>query len=569
MARRPEDLIYTVDERPPLPTLMALGVQYAALMSIYLVIVVIVFRDAGASHSATTSAVSLGMIAMALVAGLQAMRIGPVGSGMLAPPIFSAIYLGPSVMAAKSGGLPAVFGLTIFAGVVEVLIAHYLRRLRVLFPPAISGFIVALVGIELGLVAIDHILGIEEFGTDRYRAHLAIAGSTLACIIGLAVWSGGMARLMCSMIGLLFGLALAIAFGHIDPDSWNALLQAEAVAVPGIGHISYGFDATLVPAFLIAGVAAALRAVGVITTCQKINDADWKRPEITTIRGGTYADGLGCMFGGLIGVTGLSAGPSLVGVAKASGATSRVIAFAAAAILILFAFSPKVAAVFLLLPEAVIGAALLFTASFMIAGGIQIMVARNIDTRMTFVVGLPLILGLAREVYQGFFQKLPALVQPLTNTMLSIAVVSALALHMLFRLGSTRKAALEIAESDTPQEEFATVLRDRGRAWQIAPDIVERAASTTEQVLDHIHRAHLVSDTLRGEITYDDFKLVVLITYGGTLLNLPNVGIRRRVFLEEEAFSYGLADFLTGVYPDRMESSARGTEVSIRLIFET
>jgi xanthine/uracil permease len=43
MPRRPEDLIYTVDERPPLPTLLALGVQYTALMSIYLVIVVIVF----------------------------------------------------------------------------------------------------------------------------------------------------------------------------------------------------------------------------------------------------------------------------------------------------------------------------------------------------------------------------------------------------------------------------------------------------------------------------------------------------------------------------------------------
>jgi NCS2 family nucleobase:cation symporter-2 len=568
MARRPEDLIYTVDERPPLPTLMALGVQYAALMSIYLVIVVIVFRDAGASHASTTSAVSLGMIAMALVAMLQALRIGPVGSGMLAPPIFSAIYLGPSVIAAKNGGLPAVFGLTIFAGVVEVLIACFLRRLRVLFPPAISGFIVAIVGIELGLVAVEHILGVDEFGTSRYDSHLIVAGSTLACIVGLAVWGGGMARLMCSMIGLVFGLLLAIAFGHIDPDDWNAMIRAQAVALPGLDHISFGFNASLVPAFLIAGIAAALRAVGVITTCQKINDADWKRPEMKTIQGGTYADGLGCILGGLLGVTGLSAGPSLVGVAKASGATSRVIAFAAGGILILFAFSPKIAAVFLLLPEAVVGAALLFTASFMIAGGIQIMVARNIDTRMTFVVGVAMVLGLAREVYQDFFQKLPGFMQPLTNTMLSIAVVSALALHALFRIGSTRRATVVFEDSTRTREALTDLLRDRGRAWQIAPDVVERATSTTEQVLDHLDRTHLVSGELRGKVTYDDFRLVVLIEYAGTLLSLPNVGVRRRVFLEEEAFSYGLADFLTGVYPDRMESFARGANVTIRLIFE-
>ena len=87
-------------------------------------------------------------------------------------------------------------------------------------------------------------------------------------------------------------------------------------------------------------------------------------------------------------------------------------------------------------------------------------------------------------------------------------------------------------------------------------------------MLDHIERAHLVAGDLRGRVTYDDFKLVVLIEYTGTLLSLPNVGVRRRVFLEEEAFSYGLADFLTGVYPDRMESSAHGSDVSIRLIFE-
>ncbi len=568
MPRRPEDLIYAVDERPPLPTLLALGVQYAALMSIYLVIVVIVFRHAGASHAATTSAVSLGMIAMAVVSILQAMRIGPVGSGMLAPPIFSAIYLGPSVLAAETGGLPAVFGLTIFAGAVEVLIARYLQRLRVLFPPAISGFIVTIVGIELGLVAIDHVLGVDEFGTSRYPNHLVIAGLTLACIVGLAVWGGGMARLMCSMIGLVFGLLLAIGFGHIDPDAWDGMVKAAAIALPGIDHISYGFEGSMVPAFLIAGIAAALRVIGVITTCQKINDADWKRPEMKTIRGGTYADGLGCILSGLIGVTGLSAGPSLVGVAKASGATSRVIAFSAAGILILFAFSPKVAAVFLLLPEAVVGAALLFTASFMIAGGIQIMVARNIDTRMTFVVGVPMVLGLGREVYRAYFEKLPGIIQPLTNTMLSIAVVSALALHVIFRLGSTRRAALQIGQSAHPQEQFGDLLRDRGRAWQIAPDVIERAASTTEQVLDHLHRAHLVASNLRGEVTYDDLKLVVLIEYSGTLLSLPNVGVKRRVFLEEEAFSYGLADFLTGVYPDRMESLARGSDVTIRLIFE-
>lgn len=569
MAKRPDDLIYAVDERPPLPRLIALGLQHAALLSIYLVMVVIVFRAANASHEAMVSAVSLGMIAIAIASVLQALRKGPIGSGYLAPPVFSAIYLGPSVLAAESGGLPAVFGLTIFAGAVEIVIASFLRRLRVVFPPAISGFIVAIVGIQLGLVAFDHLLGIEEFGSATYTTHLVIAGATLACIVGLAVWSGGMARLMCSMIGIVFGLLLAVLLGHVPAESWQTMDDAAVVALPSLQHIDYGFEASLVPAFLVAGIAAALRTVGVITTCQKINDADWKRPDLTSIKGGVYADGIGCLLGGLAGVTGMNTGPSLVGVSKASGATSRVIAFAAAAILVVFAFSPKVGALFVLLPQAVVGAALLFTASFMIAGGIQIMVSRNIDTRMTFVIGVPMVMGLGREVYHTFFTRLPQVLQPLTNTMLSMAVVSALVLHLIFRLGSTRKAALEVDEAAHAREDLSGLLRDRGKAWGVADDIIDRAVSTCDQVLDHIERAHLITGDLKAKISYNDFTLIVGLGYSGTLLSLPNVGVKRRVFLEEESFSYGLADFLTGVYPDRMESSAHGTDVSIRLYFTT
>ena len=169
MPERPEGLIYGVDERPPWPLLLLLGLQYAGLLSVYLVLIVIVFRAAGASAEDTRSAVSLGMVAIAAATMLQALRKGPLGSGYLAAPVFSAIYLGPSVLTASSVGLPAVFGMTMLAGLLQILLSRFLSRLRIFFPPAISGFIVVIVGIELGLVAVDHILAIEDFGNPGYR----------------------------------------------------------------------------------------------------------------------------------------------------------------------------------------------------------------------------------------------------------------------------------------------------------------------------------------------------------------------------------------------------------------
>ena len=68
-------------------------------------------------------------------------------------------------------------------------------------------------------------------------------------------------------------------------------------------------------------------------------------------------------------------------------------------------------------------------------------------------------------------------------------------------------------------------------------------------------------------MTYNDVDLTISIQYQGALLSLPNVGIRKRFFLEEESFSYELADFLTGVYPDRMEARSAGQDAEIRLIF--
>ena len=50
-------------------------------------------------------------------------------------------------------------------------------------------------------------------------------------------------------------------------------------------------------------------------------------------------------------------------------------------------------------------------------------------------------------------------------------------------------------------------------------------------------------------------------------MSLPNVGVRKYFFLEEESFSYGLADLLTGVYPDRIEARSEGQNAEIRLIF--
>jgi hypothetical protein len=87
---QPEDLLYGVDKLPPLPCLFFLGMPYAMLISVYLVLIVIVFQHAGASHAVTLKAPSRGMIALAAFTVLQSISKYPADLG--AASIFGGLY---------------------------------------------------------------------------------------------------------------------------------------------------------------------------------------------------------------------------------------------------------------------------------------------------------------------------------------------------------------------------------------------------------------------------------------------------------------------------------------------
>ena len=74
MVTRPPELLYAVDERPPPIRLAALGLQYAVLIGIYLIFVVMVARAAKVPADVMRDLVGLGFIAAAVGTFAQAYR---------------------------------------------------------------------------------------------------------------------------------------------------------------------------------------------------------------------------------------------------------------------------------------------------------------------------------------------------------------------------------------------------------------------------------------------------------------------------------------------------------------
>jgi len=287
---RPPDLIYGLDERPPLLHLILLGAQHVAVICPYLVFVALIAQASGASPAVASHAVGLGMIAIALATLLQAHRLGPVGSGYLAPPVVSAIYFASALNAAHRAGLALVCGMVAFAGVIEMIFAWALPRMRRVFPPVVSGFIVIAVGVELGLIGVRGFLGVYDLHDPNLPRHVGAAALTLAVMVGLGVWGKGLPRLLCGLIGLAAGMAIAVALGMVTSKDVAIINSRPWFALPDPRFLSYRFEPSMMLPFAIAALASGLRVVGVITTCQKINDASWRRPDLGSIRSGVLAD---------------------------------------------------------------------------------------------------------------------------------------------------------------------------------------------------------------------------------------------------------------------------------------
>lgn len=567
MAERPKDLVYARDETPPATVLIAIGFQHVAVICPYLVMVALVAGAGKLSHRDAMSAMGLAMLAVAFLTVLQSLRIGPLGSGYLCPPVVSAIYLPSAMSAASAFGFPVACGMVMFAGVCEMAIGRLLRVLRKFFPAVVSGVVIMAVGIELGRIGLGVLFEHTPANDANAAPMIAVAGVVLATMIGLSVWGGGLIKLLCVLAGIVVGYLLAAALGVFPADFASRLAASPLVAVPDPRFLSWGFEPSLMLPFAVAGLASGLRAVGVVTTCQQINDDQWKRPEMDSISGGVIADGFGCAVGGAIGTPGMSASPSLVGIEKITGVTSRVVAWSIAAWLVLFACLPKFASLIIDMPKPVMAAALFFNGALMFVAGIQIVVSRPITLRASLIVGVSMLSALSVLIFPDFWRSLPPWTQTISASEITIAVLVSVALNALFLLGTWRVTQVRLGDGDAPltPRAFDAFFSDRATEWKISPDDVQRIRTVVDDAIER------VSENAHGPVTIvvgsDEFDVTVTLTYAGNLPALPDAR-PGRYLVEEQSFVSGLTGYLSGLHADRIERSSKGEACEIKLRFE-
>jgi len=566
-ARKPLNLLYGVDENPPIAVTVASALQHVSLISIFLLFPLLVCREAQLSADGTLDVLGMSMLVMGAGAILPALTRGPIGSGYLCPSIFTVAYLGPSLLALKTGGLSLVFGMTVFAGCVESALSRSLRHLRAFFPPEIAGLVVVLLGVTIGVIGIRYILGADP-RTGASSRELAVAAVSLGTMVALNVWSGGLLRMFCALLGMIAGYAAAALLGVLTASDMHRIMEVPLVSVPSIGHLAWSFDPGLIGAFAVGAVAACLKTIGNVTTCQKMNDAGWVRPDLRSIGKGVLADGLGTVTAGLLGTVGINSSPSAVGLAGATGVTSRRVAYAIGAIFFALAFLPKVAGLLSIVPRPVMGAALVFSACFVLINGIQIITSRLLDARRTFVVGLGFLSGIAVDLLPGYFANVPAQFQPLVSSSLVVGMLAAVLLNFAFRLGVRRVESLTVALGPTDHVAIEQFMEKQGAAWGARRDVVERAKFNLAQSIEIIMEGCDPQGPLEIRASFDEFKLDVRVSYEGMPLALPDQRPTNEEIMESEDGHRRLAGFMLRRYADRVRASFQAGRSTILFHFD-
>lgn len=567
MAKRPPDLIYSVDEEPPLPTSLLLGLQHVFLITISLIFPVVIVRSIGGTPQEAEFMVSMSMLAAGVGTVLHALNRRGVGSGYLCPSLCGPSFLSASLLAANVGGLHLLFGMTAVAGSFEVLLSRFIHRLRVLFPPEVTGLVVAMVGISVIPTALANFMGRGGSDAATEIPELEVALLTLGTMVGISVWSRGRLRLYSVLVGMTIGYLASIYFGILTSDHITLFTEAPLAAVPHLDYFGWSFDAALLLPFIVAITCSTLKTIGDITTCQKINDADWKRTDMKNVSQGILADGLSAVFGGLVGTMGQSTSSSNIGLSIGTGATSRRIAFAIGGLLAFLAFLPKLAMVFVVMPEPVMGATLIFSVSFMIVAGFQIIMSRMLDARRTFLVGIPLIMGLSVDALPGLYDAVPPILAPVFSSSLSLAAVLVVLLNLLFRIGVSKRVRLVLRPGVDDADSIFNFMERQGAAWGARREVIYRAISATNELFEAVGSAGLAEGDVDLDVSFDEFNLDVVARYRGEPPALPS---RRPDVVEllGEETSAGLAGFMMTRYANSVRVDTKDGACRIRLHFD-
>jgi len=563
MAKRPTFLQFANDETPPPLSTAILAFQHSAIVLINLVYVVIITKALNMSAADQFAMLSTTL----LVCGLATLLQARFGSKLLIVFHPNPIYIPLAIAAGLTKGPAGIAVLMLSAGIVQFVFGSLVRRLRVFFPPEVCGVVVIMLGVSL---LPGTLRGIVTQSVDKTFMHvegagLAVALVTLAVASAGSVWLKGMARFFSLLLGCVAGMIVAWALGIWTFGDTSTALDVPALALPSIHLPGLTFDIGLVYLAIVAALVNVVDELGVLIGTERLDDADWRRPDFTKMSLGLQASGLFTAISGVLGGTAMGMSSANLSLAYATGVTSRAVAMAAGAILIGVTFVPLALKHVLSLPDAVVAGILFYAACYFVVSGAELALSRMLSPRRALVIGLSVGAGI-------LLQSVPTLTTRFAGTSvehvlapMTFATIVAIVLNLIMRIG-IRQTETMIFSGPGAGANADEILETLGERWGMHRQTGARAAAAMAETLD------LLGTTAKGPIdctiSYNELVLVMKFAYEGRPVMLPNKAPSVEELADSPDGVMQMAGWIVRKLSDYSTVSRSGGKQQLQMVFE-
>ena len=407
---RSRETLFQLDGIPPMGTAVSMALQHLVAMIVGCVTPAIIIANAvELPQGDRVLLIQASLVMAALSTLVQLYPIGKKGSafrlGSGLPVIMGVSFAYVPTMqaiASDGGGVASIAGAMIVGGGVALLVGVFIRKIRVLFPPIITGTVVFTIGLSLYPTAINYMAGgagnsyelvVQAKGLTSALVYGSwqnwlVAVLTLAMVVFLNNYAKGICRLASILLGMLFGYGVAACFGMV---SFADVGTAGWLSVPQPMHFGLRFDFAACAAMGLLFAINSVQAIGDFTATT-VGGLD-REPTDGELQGGILAYGVTNVLSAFLGGLPTATYSQNVGIVTTNKVVNRMVFTLTGAFLLLAGISPKFAAVLTTIPQCVLGGATVTVFSTIAMTGMKLITSGGMTARSTTIVGLSAALG--------------------------------------------------------------------------------------------------------------------------------------------------------------------------------
>ncbi|MEL7980172.1 purine permease [Halomonas sp. ATBC28] len=432
------------DAMPPLSKAIPLGLQHImAMFAGNVTPPIIIAGVIGANPAEQIFLIQVALFVAGVSTLVQTIGIGPIGARLPIVQGTSFGFLPVALPLAKAFGLPAVLGASFVAGLLQIVLGAFLKKIRHWFSPVVTGIVVLLIGITLMPVGLNYAAG--GVGADDFASpsNLLLALFVLSVTIAVHQYGRGFIKASSILFGLLAGYIVAIALGIVD---FTSLSNAAWFALPKPLEYGMTFSGTAIIGMTLIMFVVGLETIGNISA---ITTTGAGRPaKDRELSGGVMADGVATSLAAVFNTLPNTAYAQNVGLITLTGVVSRHVVTIGGLLLIAMGLFPKLGGLVAAMPPAVLGGAGVVMFGMIASAGLKIIKECELDQRNMLIIAVSLSLGIGLPAVEAISETMPGQLGLLLKSGLVPAALAALLLDAILPGKPDRRAKLAKAEAE-------------------------------------------------------------------------------------------------------------------------